>query len=240
MIAELVGALVLLTRLPVARMGSGAEPGRCVWAYPIAGLAVGAISGGVFALCRLLGMGAALTSVWVLAGAVFVTGGLHEDGLADTADGLGGGATRARKLEIMRDSRIGSYGALALLLSTAMRGVAVASLAQPALALMVSGALSRGVLGLPLLLLGPARADGLAASLDADRLRALLALVLGGAAALALLPAGPALRAVAAALAGAAGVTALTQRQLGGHTGDVLGATVVVAECLVLTALAAG
>ena len=94
------------------------------------------------------------------------TGGLHEDGLADTADGFGGGRTPGRRLEIMRDSRIGSYGAMALLSAFAVRGVAIAAIAEPArvaAALVASGALGRGAILLVLRLAPPARADGLSA-----------------------------------------------------------------------------
>ena len=75
-------------------------------------------------------MAPALTAGWALAALVLLTGGFHEDGLADTADGFGGGRTRERKLEIMRDSRIGSYGALALVLSVGIRAAALATMAR--------------------------------------------------------------------------------------------------------------
>ena len=114
---ELVSAFGLLTRLPVADLtppGDYADPARAVWAYPLAGLAVGLIGGLVYWLAAALAIPPMIAGVLALGAMVLATGGLHEDGLADTADGLGGGRDKARKLEIMRDSRIGSYGVIAL------------------------------------------------------------------------------------------------------------------------------
>ena len=93
-----------------------------------------------------------------------VTGALHEDGLADTADGFGGGDTRERKLEIMRDSRIGTYGVCALIVSLLVRADAIASLTDPVLvapALIAAHAGARAVMPLVMFLLPAARTDGL-------------------------------------------------------------------------------
>ena len=98
---------MLLTRLPLFTTPH-VDPAKCVWAYPIVGATVGAITAAAYAAAAWLGLSPMLASGWTLAVAVLLTGALHEDGLADVADGFGGGATAARKLEIMRDSRIGS------------------------------------------------------------------------------------------------------------------------------------
>ncbi len=233
---ELATAVALLTRLPVGRWAA-AEPVDAVWAYPLAGAVVGAIGAAVLAGGRAAGMPSALAAIWALAALLLVTGALHEDGLADTADAFGGGRDRARKLDIMRDSRIGSFGSLALLVTTALRIAAVASLPS-GVALIAAGALGRAALLLPLLLLSPARADGLGASLrrvPAGRLA--LAAVLGMAVALATLPAGRAVVAILAAAVTGLAMARLARRQIGGYTGDVLGATSVVAECVVLSLL---
>ncbi len=143
----------------------------------------------------------------------------------------------------MRDSRIGSYGALALMLSTVRCAVAaLAALpAGPAPALVASGALSRaGARGAGAAACAGARRDGLAAGLGSDCGRARCAcLGLGCALAVVLLPPGPALAAAARLRSAALGVTALARAQIGGFTGDVLGACAVAAECAVLTVLAA-
>ena len=238
MIRDLAAAFGLLTRLPVGRWAAGADAARGVWAYPLAGAAVGAAGAAVYALLRAAGLGASLAAIWTLAALLLLTGALHEDGLADTADGLGGGRTRERRLEIMRDSRIGSFGALALLLSCAVRIAAVAALPHGAVpgALIASGALGRAAMLVPLLLLRPARADGLGASLTRMRpITGAAGLALGTALALLALPLAAALRSLALAVLGGAGAAWQARRQLGGYTGDVLGATSVVVECLVLS-----
>jgi adenosylcobinamide-GDP ribazoletransferase len=236
--AELAGAFMLLTRLPAGWLAGGRAPAAfadTVWAYPVVGAVVGGIGGAAYWACCRLGLPPAVGAVWTLAAMLLATGALHEDGLADTADGFGGGRTRDRKLEIMRDSRIGSFGALALMLSLAARGAAIAALATPGhviAALIAAGALGRGAMLVVLLLLPPARADGLAAGLGASRIgRVATGLLLAAVAAHAFWAG---IAAVLAALA----MAWTARRQIGGYTGDVLGATSVVTECVVLSLLA--
>jgi adenosylcobinamide-GDP ribazoletransferase len=232
---ELVGAFMLLTRLPVARLSRGEMPAAaCVWAYPVVGAVIGSIGAVVFAVARL-GLPPIIAAILAVTATILATGGLHEDGLADTADGFGGGWTVERKLEIMRDSRIGSYGALALMLSLALRVTALATISEPsaaAYALIAAGALGRGAMLLPLWRLRPARASGLAAPLAA---MAPPAAFIGMA--LAAAPAMLAPLTLFAAGAAAAIMIWLTRRHIGGYTGDVLGATEQLAECAVLTVL---
>jgi adenosylcobinamide-GDP ribazoletransferase len=173
---------------------------------------------------------------------VLVTGALHEDGLADFADGLGG-STRKQSLAIMRDHRIGSYGVIALILPLAIRITAIAVIAETAAvaaALIATGAVSRLAAVLVMATLPAARADGLSASVGRPS-GALAAAALGVALAISwlLLPFGTALIAVITAAAAALAIGAIASARLGGQTGDVLGAVVVLAECLALTALAA-
>jgi adenosylcobinamide-GDP ribazoletransferase len=232
---EGVGAFMLLTRLPVARLSrSEVPPAACVWAYPLVGAVVGGIGAAVFAVAGL-GLPPVTAAILAVAATILASGGLHEDGLADTADGFGGGRTAARKLEIMRDSRIGSFGALALMLSLALRITAVASLARPgpaALALIMAGAFGRGAMLLPLWRLRPARPDGLGAALAMTSPRRLgIGLAITAAFAL------PAPIVLVAALVAGPVMTTLARRHIGGYTGDVLGATEQLAECAVLAAL---
>ncbi len=238
---DLASGFMLLTRLPMAWLATGGAPRRladAVWVFPVVGIVVGAIGGAAFWVCARLGMPSAVAAVWTLASMLLVTGALHEDGLADFADGLGGGRTRERKLEIMRDSRIGTFGGLALMLSLAARGAALAALAQPArvaVALIVAAALGRGAIGVVLLTSEPARPDGLAAELRASEPgRTALGPGIAVVVAFALLPFGAALGATTAALVSALAIAWIAHRQLGGYTGDVLGAAVVVTECSVL------
>ena len=243
---DLAAAIGFFTRLPVGVLMPAApriDMAHAVWAFPLAGALAGSLGGVIYALAAWIGLPPTLSACWSLAAMLLFTGALHEDGLADMADGFGGGRDTSRKLEIMRDSRIGSYGALALLLSSLVRIAALAQLAAPApvcAALVASGALSRAAIVLVLVLLPPARRDGLAAALHPPRLPAIVAL------AVALLLAGLLLRgwmilaASACALVVPAVVAWLARRQVGGHTGDVLGACAVLTECTVLTSLCAG
>ena len=238
-------AFALLTRLPLpARLFAQPTPlSRAVWAFPLAGALIGAAGGAAFALARLCGVPPSLAALWTLAATLLLTGALPEDGLADTADRFGRGRTPEHSLAIMRDSRIGTYGALALMLSLGIRAAALAALPSPGTALaalVASGALGRAAMLVPLSQLTPARPDGLAASLAATTPSACIAgaAVAILAAALAL-PLPLAAGAVAfAALCGAA-MARLARRKIGGYTGDVLGAAEQVAECAVLTLLAA-
>jgi len=247
-LAELVAAFALLTRLPVGwlarRVGEPAAYGRCVWAYPLVGIGLGALAGLARAAALALGLPPGLVAGWTLVVLTLLTGALHEDGLADTADGFGGGATRDRKLAIMRDSRIGGYGALALALSVALRGAALAGLGgggRGVAALAAAEALARGAMLLPLLLLRPARPEGLGAGLGAVQTeRGAAGFGLALLAALLLLSRHEAAAAILAAGAAGLGMTALARRQIGGYSGDVLGATAIVAECAALSALARG
>jgi adenosylcobinamide-GDP ribazoletransferase len=244
-LADLVAAFTLLTRLPVARFAHSDKPpelARCVWAFPIVGLAVNGTGGLVYWLAHRIGMPPLLAAAWTLAATMIVTGGLHEDGLADTADGFGGGATPARKMEIMRDSRIGSYGALALLLSMVVRVAAIAALGRPATvatAMIVAGVIGRGGMLLLLVLLTPARDDGMGAAMRRPpTTSAALGLGLAVLAAFLLLPTLPATASVVFGLGSSLLLARLADRQIGGHTGDVLGACEVATECVVLTVIA--
>ena len=212
---------------------------RALWAFPLAGALVGAVGATVFALSSRI---PALAATLAVAAMLLVTGALHEDGLADTADGLGGGHTRERALEIMRDSRLGTYGALALMLTVAVRIISLATISDPtqaAAALVAAATLGRACI-LPLvLLLLPARADGMAATL---RERHPAGIAIGLIIAAAIIGAAlrrPALPACAAALA-ATGLLGLAAHwRLGGYTGDVLGASAALAEAAALAAIAA-
>lgn len=243
---DLAASIGFFTRLPVTALmprDPHIDMAGAVWAFPAAGALAGLCGGAVYALAVRAGLSPALSACWSLGAMLLLTGALHEDGLADMADGFGGGRDVRRKLEIMRDSRIGSYGALVLGLSTLLRVTAVTDLAAPArvlAALVVSGALSRAAIVLVLMLLPPARADGLAASLrKIPRMPAIIA------AGVALGLAGLLLRgwmiavACLCAVAVALMVARLARRQVGGHTGDVLGACSVLVECVVLSSLCA-
>lgn len=203
------------------------------WAWPLVGAVVGGVMAVVCGLALWLGLPPVMAAILALAAGALATGGMHEDGLADVADGFGGGRDRARKLEIMRDSRVGSYGVIALVLATGFRAAGIATVAETghaALALIVLGAASRAGLPLALALMPPARTDGLGWAAGAATGPARAALGIG---ALFLLFLGPAAALVTGLVMAFAAIVlaAIAMRQIGGQSGDVLGAMQVVTEC---------
>src|SRR6202167_740172 len=132
---DLRASILFLTRLqygPTLPVG-GAAIARAAWAFPIAGVLVGLVGAVVYLFAHRLGLPSWPAAALSVAATMAVTGCLHEDGLADTADGFGGGQTQELKLDIMRDSRIGTYGVCALVLSILLRVSTLASLADTAL-----------------------------------------------------------------------------------------------------------
>lgn len=244
--SDLTEAVRFSTRLPVASAGfaEGGDLARASWALPIAGALVGAIGAVVYWLAYSVGLAPFPAATLSVAATLLVTGGLHEDGLADTADGFGGGTTRERRLDIMRDSRVGSFGACALSLALLLRVGAVAALAEPALvapALVAAHGAARSILPIFMRLTPPARADGLAAAAGRPAFAtAALAGCLGAATLFLALPRTAAFIAVAALAAATVGLSRLTMRQIGGQTGDVVGALEQAGECVVLLVVSAG
>jgi len=175
--------------------------------------------------------------------AAVITGGLHEDGLADVADGFGGGTTKQKKLNIMKDSHIGAFGVLALILIIGFKATALGGFTGPGLAasaLVAAHVLSRAVMPLMMAVMTPARRGGLGKAAGIPKVEdAVVALIIGALMALLILGLGPGLLALALTVSGAAAVGWLAQRHIGGFTGDVLGAAQQVVEALVLAGMAA-
>jgi adenosylcobinamide-GDP ribazoletransferase len=238
-------ACVFLTRLPIAwpKAAPGEPDGmaalaRALRCAPLVGVLVGAAGAGVLALAGALNLPPLAAGGLALAATFAITGGLHEDGLADVADGFGGGQDAARKLAIMRDSYVGSYGVAAIGLSLLLRAAALAALvALPggALALIGAHALARAAM-LPVMRgLKPARADGLGHGAGRPtRGAAGVALALGAGATLLTLGPLAGLAALVAAAFATGLVARLAVRQVGGYTGDVLGAVEQTVETAVL------
>ncbi|MDK3019725.1 adenosylcobinamide-GDP ribazoletransferase [Pseudodonghicola flavimaris] len=233
-------ALVLLTRLPLPALPQQAfaRQAQAVWAFPLAGLATGlpAVAAGAAALA--IGLPAPVAAGLVLALQVILSGGMHEDGLADSADGLWGGLTRERRLEIMKDSRIGSYGVLALVLGLGLRWSALSALIGAGAwgAILATALLSRAMMPALMAALPPARAGGLSRSVGRPRpAPALVALLLALALGLGLVG-GPVWAALLAAGIVAWGCAALARAKIGGQTGDILGATQQLTEIAALLA----
>ncbi|MEM7710269.1 MAG: adenosylcobinamide-GDP ribazoletransferase [Pseudomonadota bacterium] len=239
--SDLVSAAMLLTRLPV-RGKPTAVAAQAAWAWPLIGGLVGLLAGLVGWVLLGLGLHVGFAAGLALATSVTVTGALHEDGLADVADGFWGGFDPARRLEIMRDSRVGSYGVIALALSLIVRWSLIAAALDEGVVvavLVAAGAASRAPMAVLMRWLPPARSDGLSRGAGRPEVRAIwLGLVL---ATLALVGQGPA-PTVAAGVA-VIGVTLalglLARTKIGGQTGDVLGACQQLSEIAVLAALTA-
>jgi adenosylcobinamide-GDP ribazoletransferase len=239
---DIADALRFFTRLGVGAPVPGAalDLGRIAWAAPVAGATVGLIAALILVLTALFGLPPLLRAGLATAALVASTGALHEDGLADVADGFGGGATRAVKLEIMRDSRIGAYGAIAVALTLILRVGSLAAaldggLWRASLSLIMVAALSRAAALTPLAFLPPARADGAGAAagpLDSNALAAAWGMGLVIAVALGLVALGFIHVVVATLMSGAAALAmvALARRAIGGQTGDVAGAAQQLGE----------
>ena len=237
---ELKACMIFCTRLPLLRATpiAGSAIAKAAWAFPIAGLVVGVIGAVVYTLAHKCGLPAWPAAALTVAATLLATGCLHEDGLADTVDGFGGGKTREQKLDIMRDSRIGVYGVCALAISLLLRVGALASFADArsaVWALIASHAAARATMPALMLLLPPARSDGL--SHDAGRppgeavaAAAVLAFVI---LAVCLHPVDGFLALIFLVVVVALMVW-LSSSQIEGQTGDVLGALEQVSEIAIL------
>jgi len=231
--------LAFCTRLPL-RFGAPAEGNlaQSAWTFPVIGAGIGAVGALVYWLGYGAGSSSFVAATLAVAATVIITGCLHEDGLADTADGFGGGATTERKLEIMRDSRSGAYGVVALVLSILLRVGAVASLVDPGLvvaALIAAHAGARAAMPLFMATVPRARQDGLSAAAGVPPQGSILAAVLLGLLALwVCLGFGTALVATLLVVVGLWLMARLSLKQIGGQTGDVLGAVEQLGEILIL------
>jgi adenosylcobinamide-GDP ribazoletransferase len=251
--AEFLACLRFCTRLPIPALPFEKAPhetpiSACARMLPLAGAVIGAAAAIVLWLAAKLGLSPSLAALLSISFLVLLTGALHEDGFADFADGTAG-ATLEERLVIMRDSRIGAFGTLALVLGSLARVVGVAVIASNSLCLacwvlIATAALSRTLMLLSLHLLPPARAEGAGFSAAAPPEPALaVAASIAFIISLSPLLAGAGIGRVALALVlssvVAYGVTAFARRLFRGQTGDVAGATQQAAEIAVYLVYAA-
>lgn len=248
-------ALRFYSRLPVPALPWEGDPHTLPdfrtlsRALPWAGLVIGLVPALVLALSLWLDLGAWLSAALALAALTLATGAFHEDGLADTADGFGGGATRERRLVIMKDSLIGSFGGAALVLGFALRIGALATVASrldavsAAVAVLIAAVVSRCAGLIVLTLLPPARLEGASYAVGQPT-RTDLHLAWAGAVGVALalglvasLPLGGIALMIVLPIAVALGVTRVSDRLIGGQTGDVAGAIQQLAEIAALIGL---
>jgi adenosylcobinamide-GDP ribazoletransferase len=253
LVAEAASQVRFFSRLPLPSLGAFDDPARpppfarALRMLPFAALLVALPGAVVLALLERTELASPVVAVLAVIAVTLVTGAFHEDGLADVADAFAGGATRERRLEIMKDSRIGAFGGVALVAQFVLRVALLAELverfeAQAGLLVLAVAPLARVAPLVLMVLLPPARPDGLARAVGRPEPHAL---ALAGALALAIFCAvtpvivGPAeaLAGLAVALAGLAGLAGLARRAIGGHTGDVIGAGALVVEIGLLIGL---
>ncbi|MCP4809483.1 MAG: adenosylcobinamide-GDP ribazoletransferase [Proteobacteria bacterium] len=230
---SLFTALILLTRVPVRVSGELTDTDlreSLTW-FPLVGVLVGLLEG-LVVWALLDHLPALVVGALAVAASVLVTGAFHEDALADVADGFGGGATKERVLEIMRDSRLGTYGVIALVLAVLVR---VACLPELSLVpIVLAHALSRSMLPVLLTSGRAAREDGFVASLVGTVPAAAMVSVVVTLVATIVLLGLPGMVAVVSVFAVAGLVQARSARRIRGLTGDVLGAAQQLALLAVL------
>ncbi|WP_127089394.1 adenosylcobinamide-GDP ribazoletransferase [Aquabacter cavernae] len=251
MVRDVAAALRFFSRLPVPALPGEADPyappvlPRIAYAIPLAGAVIALLCGLVLLAARWAGLPPLICAGLAVTALVMATGAFHEDGLADTADGLGGGRTVEARLAILRDSRIGTYGGAALVLSLLLRVTALAALMDlvgplRTVCVMVAAAAGSRAAGILLLQSLPAaRTDGSGASAGVPGPDGMVGCLLAGGlvVALTLVPT----VGVSAAFAGLIAPLLswlffhrLANRLIGGQTGDVAGATQQVAEIAIL------
>ena len=245
--------LIFFTRIPVSWPEDLPRERitRAFQAAPIVGLTTGLIGALVYALSFWAFNGSVhICATLAVAAQVLSTGAFHEDGFADFFDGVGGGQTPEARLEIMRDSRIGTYGSVALLLAVILKIFLVSEIAQvwqAGLCLIISGTLARVALVHFMTLVKPAAQDGISAEAgQPTKFEATTATIMGGVIASVSVVLAvqlgfilPAIGAVVGAGLGAGLIALVSSKHLGGQTGDALGASAVAAEIGALAGLVA-
>jgi adenosylcobinamide-GDP ribazoletransferase len=240
-ISDIAAGFSLLTRLPVPvdHELAAIRAAAAAWTYPIVGATLGAIAATVAGFSLWLGAPTGIAAALALAVLVLLTGAMHEDGLADSADGLGGGRDKDHSLAIMKDSRIGAYGAAALFIGLIARWSGIEALGGSGLfwSLITVGAVSRLPMVLAMFLMPLARTSGLSAGVGAPPVQSVFA-----AAAIAL--------AISVFALGWGGLVVsffaltaplplfwLAHKKINGQTGDVLGGSQQLAEIAALAAV---
>ena len=243
-LGDVPAAIGLLTRLPM-RVDTDAATARgatAAWAYPLVGLVVGGLAGLVGMIALTIGLSAGVAAMLVIGTQIIVTGALHEDGLADTADGFWGGWDTENRLHIMKDSAIGTYGVLALILIVGLRWTALTAIMTTSGfggALVTAAVLSRAAMPVLMHMLPNARQSGLSRAVGRPaRVTAGISTVIGIATALVLTGASV-VPMVIVTTAVTCACAWIAYCKIKGQTGDVLGATQQICETACLIASAA-
>lgn len=235
---HILRAISVISRLPGGRYGPLKD---AAWSFPVVGLIIGVVQIVVAWIALWFGVPPMITALLALITGMIATGALHEDGLADMADGCGAW-DRERRLEIMRDSVIGSYGTLALITATGLRWSALSLLFANGIVaapLLIAAATSRAAMATVMAALPPARSDGMGHSAGQPAPMTALVGVAIAAAVTIVFSAGAFVPVALCVGLSGAGVAWFAQTRLGGQTGDVLGATQQVTEIAALVAMAA-
>lgn len=235
--------VIFLTRLPW-KLNEEIAPqalNRALRTFPIIGLLVGGIAATVFGLTTLLNLPSLACALLAVLASILATGALHEDGLADVADGFGGGQTVERKLEIMRDSRVGAYGVLAMVIGVGLRVAALDGFEDWGLAsaaIIGTACLSRTAPAMLLYFMEPARTDGLASTMEKpEKFQTLQTAMLGSALFLLCTPFAAGWMTLCFCVLGLMVFIKISEAQIGGQTGDVCGASQQITEIIALLCL---
>jgi len=243
---DILLTLTFFTRIPIHSITKYDRTlMQACWCFPLIGAGIGLVGGTFFYLLLAVQIPVPISAVITVSFLVVLTGALHEDGLADTADGLGGGDNKKSKIEKMRDSRIGSYGVLAILLVTLIKLNAIITLATgkpfevAILSIICAHSLSRfSIIIIPYFSI-PASNEGLARYAGKPETRGLMGgFLLTSILIFILLPFDKAILSAVLAILVAGAVGLLSNRQIKGYTGDILGAAQQVSEATVLVYLA--
>jgi adenosylcobinamide-GDP ribazoletransferase len=241
---DALAALAFFSRVPVRTQPGAFDLRQSAGGWPLAGLLLAVGPAFIVVIGAWLGLPALVTAFLAIAAGIAMTGALHEDGLADTSDGLAGGRSAEVRLAIMRDSSLGTYGALALVLALAVKGSALAALvshpSRAVLALLGVAIASRAMALWHWSATSPARREGMAfAAGQPDSAALQIGLLSGLVAAIVLLIAFgfAALLGLALAALAIGFFSPLTNRRIGGHTGDTIGAAQQIAETLLFAGL---
>lgn len=229
-------AMALLSRVPLPPVGDfrAALIARSVWCWPLVGLVLAGLALLPAMLVDFLTGNPLVYAIFAIAAMVLLSGAMHEDGIADCADGFGGGMDRDRKLEIMRDSTVGTYAVVMLILTLGLRLVlitAAADIGQAGILFLIMAVISRAAMPVVMRILPPARDNGLGKGagrpgwlpvLVGFAIASAIVLVLGGIGAMFAVIVGVMIAILIVAM--------VARSQIGGQTGDVLGATQICAE----------
>ena len=245
-IQDIILGISFLTRLPIPH----SQPYKrflmqSAWSFPLVGVFLGFLGGSVSWFLLELQLPLLIVSFLTIGTLILLTGGLHEDGLADMADGFGGGSNPENKIAIMRDSQIGTYGTLILILVIAVKAAAIETLLGKdnslncMVALIVSGSVSRSLMVCVAYTLDHASEKGLGKFAGKPNSQTVISsLFITVITSIFLLPIIKVMIALTLATLTATAIGFLAKRQINGYTGDILGATQQLSEVIVLIYLA--